>query len=190
MSIYGSLYSAVSGIRAQGVAIGIISDNISNVNTVGYKAGSQYFSTLVTNSGSSSSYSPGGVRAQNRQLISQQGLVQTTSAPLDIAIQGNGMFVVSSGTEGISGGDSILYTRAGKFGTDSQGNFINSAGYYLQAWPLDSNGNIPSNSSSLGTLQTVNIGEAFGEAAATTTVNLKVNLNATEKNFGRYWPNW
>lgn len=180
MSVYGALYSSVSGIRAQGTAIGIISDNISNVNTVGYKAGSQYFGTLVTNSGSGSTYSPGGVRAQNRQLISQQGLVQTTSSPLDIAIQGNGMFVVSDGPNGLTGGDGILYTRAGSFATDSLGNFINASGYYLQAWPLDSDGEIPANSSSVNTLQTVNIGEAFGEAAATTTVNIKANLDASK----------
>ena len=180
MSLYGSLFSSVSGIQAQGTAIGIISDNISNVNTVGYKAGSQYFGTLITDSGSTTSYSPGGVRAQNRQLVSQQGLIQTTSSPLDVAISGNGMFVVSSGPDGLAGGEDLLYSRAGSFRTDASGNFINAAGYYLQAWSLDSDGNIPANSSSLETLQTVNIGEAFGDAAATTNVEVSINLNAAE----------
>ncbi len=176
MSIYGSLFSAVSGIQAQGVAIGIISDNISNINTVGYKASSQQFGTLVTNANTSSSYSPGGVRAQSRQLVSQQGLVQTTSSALDIAIQGNGQFVV---TDGLDEGASVLFSRAGNFSTDSQGNFLNAAGYFLQAWPLDGDGNIPTNSTSTGTLETVNIGEAFGEAAATTRVEYQGNLDAT-----------
>lgn len=178
MSLYGSLFSSVSGIQAQGTAIGIISDNISNINTVGYKAGSQYFGTLVTNSAGSVAYSPGGVRAQNRQLISQQGLVQTTNSSLDVAISGNGMFVVKEGTDAT---DDILYTRAGSFRTDSSGNFVNASGLFLQAWTLDSNGDIPANSSSLDTLTTVNIGEAFGDAAATTRVETSINLDASQE---------
>src|SRR5262249_5176771 len=137
MSIFGALYSSVSGLEAQSTAISIISDNISNVNTTGYKAGSAYFDTLVTNSGPGVAYSPGGVRSQDIQGVTQQGLVQSTSSPLDTAISGNGFFVVSNGTDPNA---SIAYTRAGSFHTDSLGNFVNPAGFYLKAWPLDSNG--------------------------------------------------
>ena len=82
MSLYGALFSGVSGLAGQANVIGALSDNISNVNTIGYKAGSQVFSTLVTSSGSTVAYSPGGVRAQNRQLIDEQGLVQTTNSQI------------------------------------------------------------------------------------------------------------
>lgn len=186
MSLYGALYSSVSGIKSQGTAIGIISDNISNVNTVGYKAGSQYFSTLVTSAGSTSSYSPGGVRAQNRQLVTQQGLIQTSSSPLDIAISGDGFFVVQD--QPTNGGtETISYTRAGSFKKDSLGNFVNAQGYFLKAWKLDSdgnvvdpNGNIQNDASSLSTLQVVNIGAASGDASATSNVKIGLNLNASQ----------
>ncbi len=186
MSLYGALYSSVSGIRSQGTAIGIISDNISNVNTVGYKAGSQYFSTLVTSAGSTSSYSPGGVRAQNRQLVTQQGLIQTSSSPLDIAISGDGFFVVQDQPTN-DGTGSIAYTRAGSFKKDSLGNFVNAQGYYLKAWKLDadgnvvdSNGNVQNDASSLSTLQVVNIGAASGDASATSNVKIGLNLDAAQ----------
>ena len=186
MSLYGALYSSVSGIKAQGVAIGIISDNISNVNTVGYKAGSQYFSTLVTSAGSTSSYSPGGVRVQNRQLVTQQGLIQTSSSPLDVAISGDGFFVVQDSPTN-TGTESISYTRAGSFKKDSLGNFVNAQGYFLKAWKLnadgnvvDSNGNVQNDASSLSTLQVVNIGAASGDASATSNVKIGLNLDAAQ----------
>ena len=180
MSIFGALYSSVSGLEAQSTAISIISDNISNVNTTGYKAGAAYFDTLVTNSGPGVAYSPGGVRAQDIQGVTQQGLVQSTSSPLDTAISGNGFFVVANGTGADS---SVSYTRAGSFHTDSLGNFVNPAGFYLQAWPLDANGNIPSNSASLSSLETVNIGSASGAATPTSDVEAGINLNSGESIF-------
>jgi flagellar hook protein FlgE len=182
MSLYGALYSAVSGIQSQSTAIGIISDNVSNINTIGYKAGSQYFSTLVTNSGAGVAYSPGGVRAQNRQLISQQGLVQSSNSPLDLAVSGNGMFVVQDAVRA-SDIPTTMYTRAGSFRKDSLGNFVNAAGLYLKAWPLDGNGNIPSNFSSPASLQLVNVSNATGAAAATTNVDMGINLDAEKPIF-------
>ena len=77
MSILGALYSAVSGLTASSNALGIISDNISNSNTVGYKETSTNFSTLVTSSvGASTLYSPGGVTSNPVFNINQQGVMQ------------------------------------------------------------------------------------------------------------------
>src|ERR1700733_13092331 len=95
MSLYGALYAGVSGLSAQSNELGIISDNIANVNTVGYKEGSATFETLVTNANNATAYSPGGVLSGNQQLVSTQGLLQTTSSPTDIAISGSGLFVVN-----------------------------------------------------------------------------------------------
>src|SRR5579875_2292204 len=95
MSIFGALYAAVSGLDASSNALGIISDNISNSNTVGYKETSTNFSTLVTNSGTASLYSPGGVTSSPFYNISQQGVLQAESTPTDIAISGGGFFVVN-----------------------------------------------------------------------------------------------
>ncbi len=184
MSLYGSLYSGVSGLKGQSNKIGILSDNISNANTIGYKSGTGIFETLVTNSGTVA-YSPGGVLGENRQEVSKQGLLQTTDSATDIAISGRGFFIVN--TDSDSAG-SVLYTRAGSFRQDSLGNFRNSAGYYLQGWPLDREGRLPgeagnantTSSTSLSSLETVNVSALTGVAAATTNVAVSANLKSSE----------
>jgi flagellar hook protein FlgE len=96
MSLYGALLSGVSGLRAQSQSLGTISDNISNVNTIAYKRSTAQFSTLVTGASSTSTYFPGGVRASPRALVDQQGVLQTSTRATDVAILGNGFFVVKS----------------------------------------------------------------------------------------------
>jgi len=185
MSLYGALFSGVSGLKSQGNKIGIISDNISNINTVGYKAGQAQFETLVTSTANTTLYSPGGVLGSNRQLVDKQGLLLSTDAPTDIAISGAGFFVVRAQD---STSSQPLYTRAGSFRQDELGNFVNAAGFYLQGWPLDGEGRLPGepgnlnavSSANLDSLQTVNVESASGVAAATTTVNLGINLDAGE----------
>ena len=136
MSLFGSLFSGVSGLTAQSQAMGMISDNVSNVNTVSYKGAAPKFSTLVTRSAAVSTYSPGGVRANTSYRIDQQGLLQGSNSPTDAAIDGAGFFVVNSRPDG--SGDQ-LYTRAGSFEQDFLGNLRNNAGFYLQGWALDAN---------------------------------------------------
>ncbi|MEN2975708.1 flagellar hook-basal body complex protein [Tistrella bauzanensis] len=182
--LYGSLYSGVSGLGAQSTAMGVISDNIANVNTVGYKAKNTNFLSMVTDSGSTSVYAPGGVRASVQQLIDRQGLVQATASPLDIAVSGNGFFVVQPK---VAGSDEVLYTRAGSFVPDDQGNLRNAAGFYLQGWRLDPAGRLPgepgnvintTSSADISSLETVNVSQISGTAAATTEMNVAVNLDA------------
>ena len=79
MSITGALFSGVSGLAAQSQALGMISDNISNVSTVGYKGVSASFATLVTVSATQNSYTPGGVIARPIQQVAQQGLLQAST---------------------------------------------------------------------------------------------------------------
>lgn len=185
MSLYGSLYSSVAGLRSQSNKIGIISDNISNVNTIGYKQNQGQFETLVTNSGLVSDYSPGGVLALNRQLVSKQGLIQGTDNSTDVAITGKGFFVVNTAVDSTG---NVQFTRAGSFRQDSLGNFRNASGFYLQGWPLDREGRLPgepgnintNSSSNITSLETVNIQQATGSAAQTTTVELSANLKASQ----------
>ncbi len=185
MSLYGALFSGVSGLKAQGSAIGIISDNISNLNTVGYKQGSAVFETLVNNSASTIAYNPGGVVANNRQLVDKQGLFQATDAPTDVAISGSGMIVVN---DKVGGDGTVQYTRAGSFRQDAEGNFVNTAGLFLQGWPLDREGRLPGQAGNLNTkafsnldsLQTVNVESSSGVAAATTTAKIGANLDASQ----------
>jgi flagellar hook-basal body protein len=188
MSLYGALYTGVTGLSTQGQKIGIISDNIANVNTVGYKEAEAQFKTLVVNSGTKSVYSPGGVRNETRLNIDSQGIISSTAAPTDIAVSGNGFFVVNASTDSAS---QMLYTRAGSFRQDAQGNFVNSQGFYLQGWPLDRDGRLPGEQGNINaiantntdSLETVNIESASGVAQATTDIDFKIKLPAGEKVF-------
>ncbi|MEX0759233.1 MAG: flagellar hook protein FlgE [Tistlia sp.] len=178
MSIYGAMFSGVSGLSAQSRALGMISDNISNVNTVGYKSTKAQFSTLVTQSINKQVYTPGGVRANPAQQLDKQGLLQASASGTDIAVSGNGFFVVNeAATPGL--GDNFMFTRAGSFNRDASGNLRNTAGYYLQGWALDPNGDPIGNTSVLSSLQTVNIGNLSGTARATSAAELGANLPST-----------
>lgn len=188
MSLYGALFSGVAGLRSQANKLGVISDNVANVNTVGYKGSVGSFETLVTSSSVTAAYSPGGVLGGNRQLVSRQGLLQATDSATDIAISGKGFFVVNTES---SGTGQVSYTRAGSFRADATGNFRNAAGYYLQAWPLDGAGRLPgqpgntntTSSANITSLRVVNVQNLTGVAAATTNVSVGANLNSSQTIF-------
>ncbi|MBU6475828.1 MAG: flagellar hook-basal body complex protein [Alphaproteobacteria bacterium] len=177
MSIFGSLFTAVSGLSAQSDAIGMISNNIANVSTVGYKRIDTAFSSLVTTDSATAAYSPGSVSSSQVATVSQQGILQQTSSPTDVAISGNGFFVVkSSTTDPLAATE---YTRAGSFSENSAGDLVNTAGYYLYGWPLDANGAIPANSSNISSLVPVNVGSLGGLTQPTSTASVDLNLNSS-----------
>ncbi|MGF1626146.1 MAG: flagellar hook protein FlgE [Alphaproteobacteria bacterium] len=178
MSIYGAMTSGVSGLAANSQNLGMIADNISNVNTIGYKGSRARFSTLVTQSSTNSGYTPGGVAALPLRLIDQQGLLQGSSSPTDLAIDGSGFFVVNEGPNGGTGNE-FLFSREGSFTVDSDGNFVNAGGFYLQGWPLDANEALPSNTSSISALETVNVAGLSTLAERTTEIQIGANLPAT-----------
>lgn len=175
MSLYSALYAGVSGLGAQASAMATVADNITNVNTVGYKGVSAQFQTLVTDGRASSSYSAGGVSAAPKALISKQGLLQASSSLTDIGIDGAGFFVVRSGTDANA---DVAFTRAGSFVPDSQGYLRNAAGYYLQGWPLDADGQYVDNGN-LNTLQPIRPSALTGSAQPTTKIALRANLQST-----------
>ena len=135
MSLFGAMQSGISGMAAQSNAMGAISDNISNVNTIGYKGTNVSFQTLVTKQTSSNFYSPGGVQPVSKQGIDVQGLLSSTSSSTSIAISGSGYFVVNQAANP-GDGDAWAYTRAGDFGIDSSGYLKNTGGFYAQGWSL------------------------------------------------------
>ncbi|MBT3333954.1 MAG: flagellar hook-basal body complex protein, partial [Rhodospirillaceae bacterium] len=155
----------------------VAAGNITNVNTIGYKTTRAAFSTLVTNSGSATKYSPGGVSSSPQGLIDRQSLLQASTSPTDLAVTGQGFFVVNTDQVPTSTTGAYLYTRAGSFSADSNGYLRNTGGYYAQGYPYDTNGNLPSNRA-LGSLETVNISNLTGTAAATTSLSLSANLNS------------
>jgi flagellar hook protein FlgE len=127
MSLYGMMRTGVSGMQGQASKLSTIADNIANSSTTGYKRFSVEFSTLVVNSGGGS-YNSGGVVTSVRQAVSQDGVLQYTSSTTDLAIDGDGFFIVQDAE-----GNSFL-TRAGSFVPDSEGRLINSAGFYLSGY--------------------------------------------------------
>jgi len=180
MSVFGAMFSGVSGLAAQSQAMAMIADNITNVNTVGYKDTTARFSTLVTSAASSTSYAPGGVQSSPLALIDRQGLLQASASPTDLAISGDGFFVTNelatpSATEG-----TYMFTRAGQFTADQNGDLRNTAGLYLQGWPVDSAGAIPSNRSALTNLKTINVLGLSGTASVTNNVAIQANLQASQ----------
>lgn len=135
MSLYGALFSGVSGLASQSSAMGAISDNISNVNTIGYKGTKVNFQTLVTKQVSLTNYSPGGVQSKPRTGVDVQGLLQATNSSTDVALSGQGFFIVNEAANPQEG-DMFAYTRAGSFKVDSEGYLQNVSGWYMQGWPL------------------------------------------------------
>jgi len=177
MSIYGAMFAGVSGLAAQSNALSMISDNIANVNTIGYKGVSARFSTLVTQAATETTHTAGGVKSAPYSFIDRQGLLQGSASGTDLAVAGQGFFVVNeSSTPGF--GDDYYFTRAGSFNPDQNGNLKNAAGYYLQGFDLRTTTPPPSSSTFTG-LQTVNISNLSGSAAATTGISLGVNLPST-----------
>jgi flagellar hook protein FlgE len=177
MSIYGAMFAGVSGLAAQSNALSMISDNIANVNTVGYKGVSARFSTLVTQAATQTTHTPGGVTSAPFSYIDRQGLLQGSASGTDLAVAGQGFFVVNeAAAPGF--GDDFYFTRAGSFNPDQNGNLVNAAGYFLQGYDLRNTTPPPSSSTFTG-LQTVNIANLSGSAAATTNISLGVNLPST-----------
>ena len=127
MSLYGMMRTGVSGMNAQANRLSTVADNIANSGTTGYKRSSTEFSSLIIPS-TTGNYTSGGVTTTIRTSISQQGDLKYTSSGSDLAINGDGFFVVqnSSGTP--------YLTRAGSFVPDGEGNLVNAAGFYLMGY--------------------------------------------------------
>ncbi len=177
MSLFGSLFTGVSGLGAQSQATAMVANNIANVNTIGFKRSEASFYSLVTSQGRSSKYSPGTVAVNRVQQVNQQGPIQQTGSTTDAAISGNGMFAVKRDT---GAGQEFLYTRSGSFSEDSQGLLRNTAGFVLYGWPLDANGALPSNQGDLTSLVPADVAFLGGLTRPTSTANLSLNLNASE----------
>jgi flagellar hook protein FlgE len=171
MSITGMMRTSVSGMAAQANRLGTVSDNIANASTTGYKRASTEFSSLILESGSAD-YVPGGVETTVRYAISQQGAFQFTTSVTDLAVSGNGFFVVSD-----ANGTPYL-TRAGSFVKNGDGNLVNAAGFTLMGYSL-ANGDPGAVANGFAGLVPVNIGQLALQADPSDAGNLYVNLPST-----------
>jgi len=180
MSINSALLAGVSGLTANSAALAAISQNIANVNTIGYKRSAAEFQTVINSQANGAGYSAGGVLASARHYVSQNGQLQRTQSATDLGIAGQGFFVVTEKPENLQITDSRLFTRAGAFSVDNLGYLKNTAGLYLQGWPVDAEGNIATDPSDLNRLRTINVGSVGGTAEATTRVQLNANLKSSQ----------
>lgn len=178
MGLFGSLFTGVSALFAQSQNTAMISNNIANVNTTGFKRSEASFNSLVTTESRSSRYSPGTVTTSRIQKVDQQGSLQQTASATDASISGNGFFPVRRSTDF---GQEMLYTRAGQFSEDSQGLLRNASGFILHAWELDADGNLPANQGDLTSLVPADVAFLGGLTRPTTTAELAINLNADEE---------
>jgi len=177
MSINNAMLAGVSGLIANSAALSAISDNIANVNTVGYKTNQIDFDTLVTGAGAGSA-AAGGVSGTNAQLVAQQGTISETNSPTDLAISGNGMFVTTTTPSAITPSSTVEYTRAGSFTPNSQGFLVNSAGLYLQGFPANSQGVVQTSAQNLASLAPINVNSVGGTVTATTNAAVNANLDS------------
>lgn len=169
MSLSSAMSSSVAALQAQSSALSLISYNIANADTTGFKASSSSFSSLLSSSGSSSDTS-GSVAYSTRTAITTAGQTETTSNATDLSIDGDGFFVVSAN----DGTSETYYTRAGDFDIDDDG-YLVSNGYYLMGWPTDTAGEVVGTASS-SNLTKIDTDAISTYAAATSEVSLSGNL--------------
>lgn len=173
MSISGMMRTSASGMAAQSSRLGTVSDNIANASTHGYKRAFTAFSTVVLESGTGS-YVPGSVDTTIRYGISEQGGFDYTTSATDLAVSGQGFFLVGDGS------DSTFLTRAGSFVKDDQGYLVNAAGFKLLGYPIV-NGSAAASSNGTAGLAEVNIAAMSLEATPSTlgTFHANVPVGAT-----------
>ncbi|AQW86982.1 flagellar hook protein, epsilonproteobacterial variant [Campylobacter pinnipediorum subsp. caledonicus] len=178
-----SLWSGVTGLQAHQIAMDVESNNIANVNTVGHKYSRANFSDMLSQTPRIATAPQGELGGQNPMQIGlgtsvhsttrifSQGTLQSTDKNTDLALQGDGFFIVSP-----DGGKTNLYTRNGDFIRDRAGNFVNNSGYIAQGWIRDDEtGTIDST----GPIRNIVIREGLTTPArATTYINVKGNLDS------------
>jgi len=178
MSINSAMLAGVSGLVANSSALAAISDNIANVNTVAYKRNQVNFANVVTAQAVKGKYSAGGVQGITRQFVSQQGLIQTSGSATDLAISGDGFFIVAEKGAGLTSADTRAFTRQGSFSVDADGYLVNDAGLYLQGWPVQADGSYNVNPSDVNNMNSINVKNLGAAVTATTEVAVSANLNA------------
>jgi flagellar hook protein FlgE len=184
MSISASMNAGVLGLAANSTRLSTIADNLANAGTVGYKRADVQFSSLVASQSSDRQYWAGGVLPSVRHAITEQGVIQTTSASTDFAVSGRGFLpVVNTTMPGAVDAqqDEFLLTSAGSFRTDADGFLRNAGGLYLLGWLLNPDGtSVITNPArdSFQSLEAVNVTGINFTASPTTEIEFAANLPA------------
>ncbi len=177
---YNALYTGISGLRTFGEALGVIGDNIANMSTAGFKAGQAQFGTLlgqqIGTTGSESSTVGNGTQMLAIGTNESQGALVQSQVDTDMAITGNGYFMMTDST------GRTVYTRAGQFSMDQQGQLVDPSGNVVQGYQA-SGGVITS------TIGPLVLNGSLGAPKATENVQITANLDGTTTNSKTFDPN-
>jgi len=173
MTVLSSMNSGVSGLKAESDALGVAGDNIANVNTSGFKAQRAVFEDVLGHSilaGTSSGLPGSGVRIGDIQQMFTQGSLSNTGVSTDVALNGDGFFVVKGTVDGVS---SDFYTRAGEFVIDKDGKLTNTGGLKVQGYQANGDGTFAAS------LSDVTAPTAALPARATTAMDVTANIDSS-----------
>ena len=168
-----SMFSAVSGLNANGTEISVIGNNIANSNTVGFKAERTSFSDIMSSSIGAGAYGQvgRGTKVASIMPVFTQSSFDTTSNPTDLAIDGRGFFVVKDPKA-----ENLFYTRAGDFIFNKDGLLVNPDGYVVQGWRVDETTGEP-----VGDIGNIDISKISSSSKPTSKITLGANLNSTSE---------
>ncbi|HOW57080.1 MAG TPA: flagellar hook-basal body complex protein, partial [Smithellaceae bacterium] len=172
-----ALWAGISGLNASSKELDVIANNLANVNTIGFKSGKTYFADVLSQSisgGSSGTMQVGrGVATSEVQTQFGAGSFETTGNATDVAIDGDGFFMVNDAD------GATYYTRAGAFHLDSNGVLVDTNGYKVQ-------GQVVTNGVPVGPLQDINLQGVQSNPSVTTTFALGANLNSATATGNQY----
>ncbi len=176
MSLTSSLFSGVSGLASMGNSMTVIGDNIANVNTIGFKSSRVTFQdvlsqTVATNSGSAQVGRGTGINAIAGMFV--QGSFESTESPTDLAIGGDGFFILRDPNNASQN----YYSRAGEFRFDKNGFFTNPAGYIVQGWELRRN-EVSQEVEDIGSIKDIQLESFTSPPEATDSISLITNLDS------------
>ena len=170
MSLRNAMNTGVSGLTAEGRALGVVGDNVANINTVGFKQSRAIFEDVLGGAVGAHDAQSMGVRMTRTQQIFAQGSLTNTGEPTDVALSGDGFFVVEGNVNGVI---DQYYTRAGQTVIRNDGTLTNTAGLEVQGYAADVNGVF---TSALGPIQIPTSGVP---PRASATFNVSANLDST-----------
>jgi len=160
-SIINGLFAGRSGIASHGTAIAVVGDNIANSSTIGFKSTRAEFEDLIAGGQTAGKVVGSGSAISAVTSIFEQGTLEFTSRPLDLAVDGNGLFVLADGAE-------RFYTRAGNFKVNSAGFLVNPNGLAVLGFPAGGS----------GSLEPINVNTISQDSVASSRVGMAGNLDA------------
>ncbi|KPQ05795.1 MAG: flagellar hook protein FlgE [Rhodobacteraceae bacterium HLUCCA12] len=176
-TLYSSFNAGISGLNANSTRLSVISDNIANSATAGYKRQSVSFQSMILSAGGDAAYMAGGVRSSTMRMIDERGALSSSANPTDLAVNGRGFLPVTSSDQGNT---PMMLTTTGAFRPDAQGVLRNEHGLALLGWPANPDGSVGTYSRDTpGGLQPIQINRTQFDSDPTSQIDLRLNLPAS-----------